>query len=60
MRAKTCHDENPAGNSACLSGQNIRGANRSHPIPDIPELEAERKTLAQQVQFVEELTDESD
>jgi len=28
------------------------------PIPTIPELEAERKTLAQQVQFVEELTDE--
>ncbi|MBI5890635.1 MAG: DUF3426 domain-containing protein [Nitrosomonadales bacterium] len=28
------------------------------PIPNIPELEAERKTLAQQVQFVEELTDE--
>lgn len=28
------------------------------PIPDVPELEAEPTTLAQQVQFVEELTDE--
>lgn len=28
------------------------------PIPDVPELEEEPRTLAQQVQFIEELTDE--
>jgi predicted Zn finger-like uncharacterized protein len=56
---KHLHDEEPSRQLSLPIGPEYqRGEFDLTPIPDIPELEAERKTLAQQVQFVEELTDE--
>ena len=56
---KHLHDDEPSRQlSLPIGPEYLRGEFDLTPIPDIPELEAERKTLAQQVQFVEELTDE--
>src|SRR5512137_2145588 len=56
---KYLHDDEPSRQLSLPIGPEYqRGEFDLTPIPDIPELEAERKTLAQQVQFVEELTDE--
>jgi predicted Zn finger-like uncharacterized protein len=53
------HDDEPSRQLSLPIGPEYqRGEFDLTPIPNIPELEAERTTLAQQVQFVEELTDE--
>jgi predicted Zn finger-like uncharacterized protein len=56
---KHLHDDEPSRQLSLPIGPEFEtGEPDLTPIPSIPELEAERKTLAQQVQFVEELTDE--
>ena len=56
---KHLHDDEPSRQLSLPIGPEYQmGEFDLTPIPNIPELEAERKTLAQQVQFVEELTDE--
>ena len=56
---KYLHDDEPSRQlSLPIEPEFQTGEIDLTPIPNIPELEAERKTLAQQVQFVEELTNE--
>ena len=55
---KHLHDDEPSRHHSLPIDEPQPGEFDLTPIPSIPELEAERTTLAQQVQFVEELTDE--
>jgi predicted Zn finger-like uncharacterized protein len=56
---KYLHDDEPSRQLSLPIGPEFQTDEPDlTPIPDIPQLEAERKTLAQQVEFVEELTDE--
>jgi predicted Zn finger-like uncharacterized protein len=56
---KHLHDDEPSRQLSLPIGPEFQtGEPDLRPIPSIPELETERTTLAQQVQFVEELTDE--
>jgi predicted Zn finger-like uncharacterized protein len=57
--SKHLHDDEPSRQlSLPIDTEPQPGGFDLTPIPDIPQLEAEPTTLAQQVQFVEELTDE--
>ncbi len=56
---KYLHDDESGRQLSLPIGYDFQpGESDLTPIPNIPELEAERTTLAQQVRFVEELTDE--
>lgn len=55
---KHLHDDEPSRQLSLPIDEPQLGEFDLTPIPNIPELEAEPTTLAQQVQFVEELTDE--
>jgi predicted Zn finger-like uncharacterized protein len=55
---KHLHDDEPSRQLSLPIDEPQPGDFELTPIPSIPELEAEPTTLAQQVQFVEELTDE--
>ena len=56
---KHLHDEEPSPQlSLPIEHFPQQGGFDLSPIPDVPELEEEPRTLAQQVQFIEELTDE--
>ena len=57
--SKHLHDDEPSRQLSLPIGPEVPAHDSDlSPIPDIPELEKEPTTLAQQVQFVEELTDE--
>jgi predicted Zn finger-like uncharacterized protein len=55
---KHLHDDEPSRQLSLPIDEPQPGEFDLTPIPNIPELEPETTTLAQQVQFVEELTDE--
>lgn len=55
---KYLHDDEPSRQLSLPIDEPQPGEFDLSPIPNIPELEAKPTTLAQQVQFVEELTDE--
>jgi predicted Zn finger-like uncharacterized protein len=56
---KHLHDNEPSPQlSLLIDAESPLGEFDLKPIPNVPELRAEPTTLAQQVQFVEELTDE--
>jgi predicted Zn finger-like uncharacterized protein len=55
---KHLHDDEPSRQLSLPIDEPQPGGFDLTPIPNIPELEPEPTTLAQQVQFVEELTDE--
>jgi len=56
---KHLHDDEPSPQlSLPIENFPQQGGFDLSPIPDVPELEEEPRTLAQQVQFIEELTDE--
>jgi predicted Zn finger-like uncharacterized protein len=56
--SKHLHDDEPSPQLSLPIDEPQPGEFDLAPIPNIPELETEPTTLAQQVQFVEELTDE--
>jgi predicted Zn finger-like uncharacterized protein len=57
--SKHLHDDEPSRQLSLLIEPDLpTGEYDLAPIPNIPELREEKTTLAQQVQFVEELTDE--